>query len=149
MLLLTLSIAAAFAVLAYGVSWVLVDYARVLRLRRKMAPGPFPCPLFGNIFMIPTSRQWKKFEEWSIKYQSPIITIWDGHTPVVVCNDSWSMSNLCDKRANIYSSRAVKTLTGKVFGLHKFNQAGLPYGDQWRLHRRLTVSRWFYHLPFI
>ncbi|KAG5800886.1 hypothetical protein H9Q69_000013 [Fusarium xylarioides] len=105
-----------------------------------MAPGPFPLPLFGNIFMIPTSRQWKKSEEWSMKYQSPIITVWDGHTPVIVCNDSWSMSNLCDKRANNYSSRAIKTLTGKVFGLHKFNQAGLPYGDQWRLHRRLTHS---------
>lgn len=140
MQMLLLPVATAVAVLAYGAIWVLVDYVRVLRLRRRMAPGPFPLPLFGNIFQIPGSRQWQKFEEWSIKYQSPIITIWDGHTAVVICNDAWSMSNLCDKRANIYSSRAVKTLTGKIFGLNKFNQAGLAYGDQWRLHRRLTVS---------
>lgn len=140
MQLLLLPLAASVAVLAYGVVWVLVGYVRVLRLRWRMAPGPFPLPLFGNIFQIPGSRQWEKFEEWSIKYQSPIITIWDGHTAVVICNDAWSMSNLCDKRANIYSSRAVKTLTGKIFGLNKFNQAGLAYGDQWRLHRRLTVS---------
>lgn len=140
MLIFILPVVVAAAVIAYGVIWVLVDYVRVLRLRRRMAPGPFPLPLFGNIFHIPSSRQWKKFEEWSFKYQSPIITIWDGHTPVTICNDAWSMSNLCDKLANIYSSRAVKTLTGKIFGLNKFNQAGLAYGEQWRLHRRLTVS---------
>ncbi|KAL1847688.1 hypothetical protein Daus18300_013855 [Diaporthe australafricana] len=140
MLMLVLPIATAVAALAYGVIWVIVDYVRVLRLRRRMAPGPFPLPLFGNIFQIPSSRQWEKFEQWSSEYDSPIITIWDGHTAVVVCNDAWSMSNLCDKRANIFSSRAVKTLTGKVFGLNKFNQAGLAYGDQWRLHRRLTHS---------
>ncbi|KAL6404567.1 cytochrome p450 [Ilyonectria robusta] len=140
MLLLALPIVMAVAIAAYGVVYVLVDYVRVLRLRKRMAPGPFPLPLFGNIFQIPNSRQWKKFEDWSFKYQSPIITIWDGHTPVIICNDAWSMSNLCDKRANIYSSRAVKTLTGKIFGLNKFNQAGLAYGEQWRLHRRLTHS---------
>ncbi|KAK1510610.1 hypothetical protein CTAM01_01183 [Colletotrichum tamarilloi] len=126
--------------LTFGVFYVLVDYIRILRLRQRMAPGPFPLPLFGNIFHIPSSRQWKKFEEWSLKYQSPIITIWDGHTPVVICNDAWSMSDLCDKRANIFSSRPVKTLTGKIFGLNKFNQAGLAYGEQWRVHRRLTHS---------
>lgn len=131
------------ATVAFGIIYVFVDYVRVLRLRQKMAPGPFPLPLFGNIFHIPPIRQWKKFEEWSLKYHSPIITIWDGHTPIMICNDAWSMSELCDKRANIYSSRAVKTLTGKVFGLHKFNQAGLQYGEQWRIHRRLTVSNRF------
>ncbi|KAK7425514.1 hypothetical protein QQZ08_007955 [Neonectria magnoliae] len=140
MLLLVLPVVAAAAIAVYGVVYILLDYVRVLRLRKRMAPSPFPLPLFGNIFQIPSTKQWKKFEEWSLKYQSPIITIWDGHTPVVICNDAWSMSNLCDKRANIYSSRAVKTLTGKVFGLNKFNQAGLEYGEQWRLHRRLTHS---------
>ncbi|KAI8675975.1 hypothetical protein NCS57_00500400 [Fusarium keratoplasticum] len=140
MLIFIFLVVVAATIIAYGVIWVLVDYVRVLRLRRRMAPGPFPLPLFGNIFHIPSSRQWKKFEEWSFKYQSPIITIWDGHTPVTICNDAWSMSNLCDKLANIYSSRAVKTLTGKIFGLNKFNQAGLAYGEQWRLHRRLTHS---------
>ncbi|EEU36768.1 uncharacterized protein NECHADRAFT_88925 [Fusarium vanettenii 77-13-4] len=106
MLIFILPVVAAAVAIAYGVIWVLVDYVRILRLRRRMAPGLFPLPLFGNIFQIPNSRQWKKFEEWSFKYQSPIITIWDGHTPVIICNDAWSMSNLCDKMANIYSSRA-------------------------------------------
>ncbi|KXH69314.1 cytochrome P450 [Colletotrichum salicis] len=140
MILVALPVIFAVITLAFGVIYVLVDYVRILRLRQRMAPGPLPLPLFGNIFHIPSSRQWMKFEEWSLKYQSTIITIWDGHTPVVICNDAWSMSDLGDKRANIFSSRPVKTLTGKIFGLNKFNQAGLAYGEQWRVHRRLTHS---------
>ncbi|KAJ3527314.1 hypothetical protein NM208_g10762 [Fusarium decemcellulare] len=114
--LLALPMLMAMAIAAGGIIWVFLDYIRVLRLRQRMAPGPLPLPLFGNIFHIPSSKQWKKFEEWSFKYQSPIITIWD----------------------DIHL--AVKTLTGKIFGLNKFNQAGLAYGEQWRLHRRLTHS---------
>lgn len=126
--------------LAAFVVHIAYEYAKVLSLRRRMPPGPLPLPLFGNIFSFPKDKQWKKLEEWSKNLDSPIITFWQGSTPVVVCNDAWSMADLCDKRANIYSSRHVSVLTGKIFGLHKFNQAGLPYGEQWRLHRRLTVS---------
>ncbi|KAI6080607.1 cytochrome P450 [Hypoxylon rubiginosum] len=124
--------------LAAFVVHIAYEYAKVLSLRRRMPPGPLPLPLFGNIFSFPKDKQWKKLEEWSKNLDSPIITFWQGSTPVVVCNDAWSMADLCDKRANIYSSRHVSVLTGKIFGLHKFNQAGLPYGEQWRLHRRLT-----------
>lgn len=139
MIIVAFPIIAAAAAVITGILYVVIGYAKVLRRRRRMPPGPFPIPLFGNLFLMPATQQWLKLQEWSQTYKSPIITFWDGHTPIVVCCDAWSMSDLCDKRAHIYSSRAIKVLTGRVFGLHKFNQAGLPYGDQWRLHRRLTV----------
>ncbi|KAF7556454.1 hypothetical protein G7Z17_g1446 [Cylindrodendrum hubeiense] len=133
-----LSLLTAAIAVAYGVLYIAYGYVRVLYLRRRMPPGPFPFPVFGNIFQITPVRHWMQFEEWSHTYKSPIITIWEGRRPTVVCNDAWSMSELCDKRANIYSSRAIKNVSGKIFGLHKFNQAGLPYGEQWKVHRRLT-----------
>jgi len=121
---------------------ILIDYAHVLIIRRRMPPGPFPLPLFGNYFAIPGERPWLKFEEWSTKtYKSPLITIWNGMTPTILCNDAWCISDLLDKRASIYSSRPRCVLMGDCTGATTTNQILQPYGDRWRLHRRLTVSK--------
>jgi hypothetical protein len=124
---------------------LLIDYAKVLSLRRRMPPGPFPLPLFGNYFSIPGERPWLKFEEWSTKtYKSPLITIWNGTAPTILCNDAWSISDLLDKRASIYSSRPRCVLMGDCTGATTTNQILQPYGDRWRLHRRLTVSIFYF-----
>jgi cytochrome P450 len=114
------------------------EWIEVLWRRRSMPPGPLPWPIVGNILQLPRQKQWEKLEEWSTIYNSPIITYWEGCKPTICCNDAWTISELDDRRANIYSSRPYKTVTGKLFGLYDMNQAGLPYGDRWRLHRRLT-----------
>ena len=94
-----------FAAVVVPLLWVLADYVRGLRLRQNLPPGPFPLPLFGNFFVIPKVKPWLDFEKWSIHYGDPMITIWQGHRPTIMCNDIWSISDLLDKRANIYSSR--------------------------------------------
>lgn len=135
------SLSLSIAVLLFPIFRILIDYARVLNLRRRMPPGPFPLPLFGNYFSIPGERPWLKFEEWSAKtYKSPLITIWNGTAPTILCNDAWSISDLLDKRASIYSSRPRCVLMGDCTGATTTNQILQPYGDRWRLHRRLTVS---------
>ncbi|KAH0832539.1 cytochrome P450 monooxygenase [Fonsecaea pedrosoi] len=130
-------VAPALALLS-GILIVLYQWVDVLIRRRRLPPGPFPFPLVGNLFQLPREKQWCKLEEWSKVYNSPIITYWEGCKATIVCNDAWTISELNDRRANIYSSRPYKTVTGKLFGLYDMNQAGLPYGDRWRLHRRLT-----------
>jgi hypothetical protein len=92
-------------VIAVPVLLVLVDYVRVLRIRQKLPPGPFPFPLVGNFFQIPKLKPWIEFEQWSKHYNNPMFTIWQGHRPTIMCNDIWTISDLLDKRANIYSSR--------------------------------------------
>lgn len=119
--------------------WILVDYARVLRLRRKMPPGPFPLPLFGNFFTIPKVKPWIAFEKLAEDYQNPMFTIWQGHRPTIMCNDIWSISDLLDKRASIYSSRPHMIAMGDMINATESNQVCLVYGDRWRLHRRLMV----------
>jgi hypothetical protein len=136
------------AVLLFLILRVLIDYAKILSLRRRMPPGPFPLPLFGNYFSIPGERPWLKFEEWSTKtYNSPLITIWNGTAPTILCNDAWSISDLLDKRASIYSSRPRCVLMGDCTGATTTNQILQPYGDRWRLHRRLTVSIFSFVFP--
>lgn len=127
------------AVLFLGlIAKCLADWAQILQRRRSMPPGPMPWPLVGNNLQLPKQKQWEKLAEWSRTYNSPIITYWEGCKPTICCNDAWTISELDDRRAAIYSSRPFKTVTGKLFGLYDMNQAGLPYGDRWRLHRRLT-----------
>jgi hypothetical protein len=116
------------------------NYIRVLLLRRRLPPGPFPLPVIGNHFRIPYWQPWVKFEEWSREYANPMITIWLGSRPVIVLNDAWTASDLLEKRADVYSSRPRFVAMGELTGSATTNQATLVYGDKWRLHRKLTVN---------
>ncbi|KIW96445.1 uncharacterized protein Z519_03514 [Cladophialophora bantiana CBS 173.52] len=127
-------------VIVLPVIFILVDYIRVLRLRQRLPPGPFPVPLFGNFFQIPKVKPWIDFEKWSEYYKDPMITIWQGHRPTIMCNDIWTISDLLDKRANIYSSRPHMIAMGDMINATDSNQVCLVYGDKWRLHRRLMHS---------
>lgn len=118
---------------------VAIDYLRVLRARQTLPPGPFPLPLFGNFFAIPTIKPWITFEKWANHYESPLITIWQGHRPMILCNDAWSISELLDKRASIYSSRPQMICMGDVIEATENNQVCQVYGEKWRLHRRIMV----------
>lgn len=123
-----------------GITIVTVNYVKVLSLRRRLPPGPFPLPIVGNHYHIPHPKPWIKFEEWSRQYDNPMITIWLGSKPVIVLNDAWTASDLLEKRADIYSSRPHMIAMGDLINATETNQTTLVYGDRWRLHRKLTVS---------
>ncbi|EME85507.1 uncharacterized protein MYCFIDRAFT_40760 [Pseudocercospora fijiensis CIRAD86] len=69
-----------------------------------------------------------------------MITLWNGHRPVICCNDAWTISDMFEKRATIYSSRPRMIMMGDVINTTKHNQVCLKYDDQWRLHRKLSHS---------
>jgi hypothetical protein len=128
------------AVFLTCLSWLAIDYIQILNLRRKMPPGPFPLPLIGNWFDIPKVKPWIEFENMSKAYGSSMITLWNGRKPVIVCNDAWSISDLLEKRAAIYSSRPHMIVMGDMMNQTTANQVCQVYGDKWRTHRRLMVS---------
>ncbi|CAI6339861.1 unnamed protein product [Periconia digitata] len=123
------------AVLALGI--LVVDYGRILLLRRKLPPGPFPFPIVGNHYQISKDRPWIQWAEWAEYYQNPLTTIWVGREPRIIVQDAWVASDLLEKRADIFSSRPRLVVLGDVVDATTTNQTMLVYGDRWRIHRKL------------
>ncbi|KAK5674339.1 hypothetical protein LTS10_012923 [Elasticomyces elasticus] len=119
------------------ISALCYSYGRVLWLRRRLPPGPFPLPIVGNMLALPSSKPWTTIEDWSVDYANPLITVWLGRTPNIFVNDCWTASELMEKRADIYSSRPTQVVMGDVCGITESNQVLLKYNDHWRAQRKV------------
>ncbi|KAK3075832.1 hypothetical protein LTR53_000534 [Teratosphaeriaceae sp. CCFEE 6253] len=133
---------------AIGLAALIGDYARMLRLHKKMPPGPLPWPIVGNTFSLPKVKPWYYFEQLSKQFDSPVITFWIGRSPTVWINDAQSASELLEKKAAVYSSRPRMVVFAELTGMHQSpdpnarvpgeNLVTMFYGERWRVHRKLT-----------
>ncbi|KAK3671578.1 hypothetical protein LTR78_008500 [Recurvomyces mirabilis] len=148
--LLSLKVLALASVLlaGLGLTWLVVDYARMLRLHRKMPPGPIPWPIVGSTFSLPKLKPWYYFEALSKQFDSPVITFWIGRSPTVWINDAKSASEILEKKAAIYSSRPRMVVFAELTEMHQSadpnsklpgnNLVTMFYGERWRVHRKIT-----------
>ncbi|KAI5120722.1 hypothetical protein M0805_006428 [Coniferiporia weirii] len=104
--------------------------ARTLRL----PPGPKGSWLFGNLREIRTRGQWKVFSAWAKTYGDVIYMNALGR-PFIVLNNINHAQELMDKQGSVYSDRPRMVY---IFEMVKLRSVTLlPYGNLWRLHRRL------------
>jgi len=120
-----------------ALSWVVLDYLRVLNLRRKLPPGPFPWPIVGNTFQLPDRKPWVWFDIVAKELNAPVITIWIGRNPTLWICDAWAADELLNKRANTYSSRPRMVVFGEL-GTGQNNLVTMRYGQRWRELRKIT-----------
>ncbi|KAG1842639.1 cytochrome P450 [Suillus subalutaceus] len=104
------------------------------RLCPPLPPGPTPLPIVGNVLSLDAARPWLTFNAWKSTY-GDIIYARLLNKPVIVINSEEIAKDLFDGRSNIYSDKP-QSIVYEPFA-SDFNTALLPYGDRWRLHRRM------------
>ncbi|KAJ8581526.1 cytochrome P450 [Rhizopogon salebrosus TDB-379] len=104
------------------------------RQHKPLPPGPKPLPVLGNILSIDAQEPWLTYAEWRDAYGDLVfVRILDQE--VVVINSQHVAEDLLDKRSRIYSDRPYLATLEPFGWTHNF--AFAPYGDVWRLSRRL------------
>ncbi|KAH9911824.1 O-methylsterigmatocystin oxidoreductase [Epithele typhae] len=108
---------------------------------RPFPPGPPGLPFIGNLLDMPMVRPWEGLRELCHKY-GDILGMTIMGSPVVVLNSANDISQYLDGHSATTSSRprsASQELLD-LTGLFAF----MPYGPEWRLHRR---TMWQYFTP--
>ncbi|KAF9223646.1 cytochrome P450 [Gyrodon lividus] len=104
--------------------------------RRQLPPGPRPTPILGNISGIDPRNPCKTYTKWAAEYGEIIYTQLLGQDIIVISSERVAR-DLLDRRSQNYSSRPTSLIPiNQLFGT-EFSSVFLPYGDRWRLHRRL------------
>ncbi|TFK73312.1 cytochrome P450 [Pluteus cervinus] len=123
--------------------WGIVAFAAVLFLfnafqkRRRLPypPGPKGWPVIRNVLDVPRSQPWYAFTEWTKTYDSPLVYANALGTHILVVNEMEDAIELLERRAANYSDRPRFPLMELMGWM--FNTGLIPYGDVWRLHRKL------------
>ncbi|KAL4768641.1 cytochrome P450 [Aspergillus nidulans var. acristatus] len=102
---------------------------------KNFPPGPKPLPLIGNLNLIPPSKAFLLFHQWTKKY-GPIIGLKFGPTNVVVLNNWRDVQELLEKRGHIYSSRPDNYIANELICKDHTHILFAPYGDGWKALRK-------------
>ncbi|KAJ7619871.1 cytochrome P450 [Mycena rosella] len=116
--------------LFYGIRW------QRNRSRLPLPPGPKKLPLVGNLFDMPSDRQWEAYRDWSREFNSDIIHLEVAGTSIVVLSSMEAIRELFDKRSSLYSDRPRLPMLVELMGM-TWAIGFMRYGDSWRAHRKI------------
>ncbi|KAK0203304.1 cytochrome P450 [Desarmillaria ectypa] len=117
---------------------LIIVRAHNFSLRRlSLPPGPQGSLFLGVKNRLASSAPWKQYARWAAHYGSSVISFRVYNRRVIVLNDSKSVQDLLDKRANIYSDRPKAWMYHEICARGKsvFNISSL--NNRHRQYRRL------------
>ncbi|KAJ6580663.1 cytochrome P450 [Mycena capillaripes] len=94
---------------AFAIALFLLCTLRCKHDRSKipLPPGPKQLPLVGNLFDIPSERQWETYLEWSKQFNSDIIHLNAVGTSVIVLSSMDAVKELFERRSSLYPDRCI------------------------------------------
>ncbi|KAI5922679.1 cytochrome P450 [Camillea tinctor] len=133
----------AFAVVCYKLSGV-------GRRPKGYPPGPPTLPLIGNLHLMPKKNTHLQLQKWAEEY-GPMYSLILGTKVMIVLSSDKAISDLLDKRSNIYSSRPDMYLSSMVGAGSRMLL--MEYGDTWRkvrglVHNSLNVKAARAYVPY-
>ncbi|OCH86919.1 cytochrome P450 [Obba rivulosa] len=105
---------------------------------RLLPPGPPGRPIIGSILEVAQRDAPRVFTRYREQYGDLVLFQGLGKN-VLVLNSLQAINDLLEKRAPIYSHRPVSVFGGELLGLND-TVVFLPYGEEWRAHRKLMHS---------
>ncbi|KAF9050229.1 cytochrome P450 [Panaeolus papilionaceus] len=103
--------------------------------RHLFPPGPKPRFLIGNLLDIPLKDASSIYWKWSKYFNSSLLHFYALGQRIIVINGREDADELFENRARIYSDRPFLATTEMVGW--EYNVALFPYGEYWRMHRRI------------
>ncbi|THH17023.1 hypothetical protein EW146_g3718 [Bondarzewia mesenterica] len=119
--------------------WFLIHRRVTNPSRHKLPPGPKPLPLVGNLFDMPRNEEWVTFSRWRELYGDVVYVRIMGR-PIVILTSLEAITDLLEKRYNIYSDRPVFPLVDLIG--HQWNFGFKQYGKEWLSLRRIFSSKY-------
>ncbi|KZT58207.1 cytochrome P450 [Calocera cornea HHB12733] len=108
-------------------SALIVLYRTCFSRKLRHPPGPRGKWLIGNVHDVPKEQRWRTYASWKSLY-GPIIHLNFLGTHVVVLSDPKTVTDLLEKRANIYSDRPLTTMNSQLVD-RKRTPFFVPFAD--------------------
>nr|WEQ50537.1 cytochrome P450 76AH59 [Salvia officinalis] len=129
-----------FYPLLAAVLLILATWFHSFRRRRNLPPGPFPLPIFGNMFQL-GSKPHHTITKLAKKH-GPLMSIHLGSLLTVFVSSPEMAKVILHKYGQVFSGRTIAQAV-HACDHHKKGMAFIPAGEEWRDMRKICRERMF------